>query len=75
MLKFFVADQCTKRHNKNSQSTCLDVLDKNLYALTYESLTKTRAPPALVPPSWLLPGNSSRTPQVQEQVRINGKKG
>ena len=33
MLKFFVADQCTKRHNKNSQPKCLDVFDKNLHAL------------------------------------------
>ena len=35
MLKFFVADQCTKRHNKNSQPGCLDVFDKNLHALLY----------------------------------------
>ena len=28
MLKFFVVDQCTKRHNKNYQLTCLDVLDQ-----------------------------------------------
>ena len=33
MLNFFVADQCTKRHNKNSKPTCLDVFDKNLHAL------------------------------------------
>ena len=33
MLKLFVADQCTKRNNKNSQPTCLDVFDKNLHAL------------------------------------------
>ena len=33
MLKFFVADQCTKRHNKNFQSTCLDVFDKNWHVL------------------------------------------
>ena len=32
---FFVADQCTKRHNKNSQPTCLDVFDKNWHALTW----------------------------------------
>ena len=35
MLKFVVADQCTKRHNKNSQPTCLDVFDKNLHALLW----------------------------------------
>ena len=29
MLNFFVDDQCTKRHNKNSQPTCLyDFLEK-----------------------------------------------
>ena len=33
MLNFFVADQCTERHNKSSQPTCLDVFDKNLHAL------------------------------------------
>ena len=33
MLKFFVADQCTKKQNKHSQPTCLDVFDKNLHAL------------------------------------------
>ena len=33
MRNFFVADQCTKRHNKNSQPGCLDVFDKNLYTL------------------------------------------
>ena len=26
--QFFVADHCTKRLNKNSQPTCLDVLTK-----------------------------------------------
>ena len=35
MLKFFVADQCTKRHNKNPQPTCLDVFDKKLHALLH----------------------------------------
>ena len=30
---FFVADQCTKIHNKDSQTRCLDVFDKNLHAL------------------------------------------
>ena len=35
MLKFFVADLCTKRHNKNCQPRCLDVFDKNWYALAY----------------------------------------
>ena len=33
MLEIFVADKCTKRHNKNSQPTCLDVFDKNWHAL------------------------------------------
>ena len=33
MLKIFVADQCTKRHNKNSHPTWLDVFAKNRYAL------------------------------------------
>ena len=33
MLKFFVVDQCTQRHNKKSQPACLDVFDKNLHAL------------------------------------------
>ena len=33
MLKFFVVDQCTQRHNKKHQPTCLDVFDKNLHAL------------------------------------------
>ena len=33
MLKFVVADQCTKRHNTNSLPTCLDVFDKNFHAL------------------------------------------
>ena len=28
MLKFFVADHCTKRHNKNSQLGCLVFLTK-----------------------------------------------
>ena len=32
-LNFFVADHCTKRHNKNSQPTCLDDFDKNWHAL------------------------------------------
>ena len=33
MLKFFVTDQCTKRHNKNCKPACFDVLDKNWHAL------------------------------------------
>ena len=37
MLKFFVADQCTKRDNKNSQLTYLDVFDKNLHALLLQT--------------------------------------
>ena len=28
MLKFFMVDQCTQRHNKKSQPACLDVFDK-----------------------------------------------
>ena len=28
MLKFFVADQCTKRHNQNSHLECLGVFEK-----------------------------------------------
>ena len=31
----FVADQCTKRHNKNSQPRCLDVFDKKWNALIH----------------------------------------
>ena len=30
MLKLFVADQSTIRHNKNSQLTCLDVFNQKL---------------------------------------------
>ena len=30
MLKFFVADQCTQRHNKKHQPTCLDDFNKKL---------------------------------------------
>ena len=37
MLKFFVADQCTKRHNKISQPACLDVVDKNLHTLPQQA--------------------------------------
>ena len=33
-LRCFVADQCTKRHNENSQPGCLDVFDKNWHALS-----------------------------------------
>ena len=33
MLKFFEADQCTKRHNKNSDTECLVVFDKNWHTL------------------------------------------
>ena len=33
MLKIFVANQYTKRRNKNSQPRGLDVFDKNLHAL------------------------------------------
>ena len=41
MLKFFMADQCTKRLNKNCQPTCLDVFDKNWHALAWH----VRPPP------------------------------
>ena len=34
-LNIFVVDQCTQRHNKKHQPTCLDVFDKNLHALLY----------------------------------------
>ena len=46
MLKHFVADQCTKRHNKTSQPRCLDVFDKNWHALPlriHQSYTITDA--------------------------------
>ena len=33
MLKFFVVDQGTQRHNKKSPPACLHVFDKNLQAL------------------------------------------
>ena len=51
MLKFFVADQCTKRHNKNSQPGCLDVFDKNLHALTSRPLPPALSLPSPLPPS------------------------
>ena len=35
MLKKIVADQCTKRHKNNFQPGCLDVFDKNKYALIH----------------------------------------
>ena len=47
MLKFFVADQCTKRHNKNFQLTCLDVFgEKKFHALTTVRLPKDGHPNA-----------------------------
>ena len=33
ILHFFVADQCAKRHNENSQPTFLDVFEKKSHAL------------------------------------------
>ena len=35
MLNFFVADQCSQRHNKNHHLTCLDDFNKNWHTLTW----------------------------------------
>ena len=42
MLNFFVADQCTKRHNKNSQPTCLDSFDKNWHTLMSHDISSSQ---------------------------------
>ena len=45
-LKIFVVDQCTQRHNKKHQPTCLDVFNKNWHTL----------PTCFIVMSWIMEG-------------------
>ena len=44
MLNFCVAYQCTQRHNKKNQPTCLDDFNKNLHTLLHiwKGMTKKK---------------------------------
>ena len=49
MLTFIVADQCTQRHNKKYQATCLDNSNKKLHTLMTDPAQRA----ALVKKFWI----------------------